>query len=61
MKKKIIKKILMDVMKYQNECCSVCESYGQKLPECKCMTNEECVKHIVKLAKKVIKSKENAS
>lgn len=50
MKKKLIKKILLDVMKTQNECCSVCEMYGQNLPQCKCMTDEECVNHIIKLA-----------
>ena len=42
-------------MKYQNECCSVCESYGQNLPQCKCMTDAECTEHIIKLAKKAVK------
>lgn len=55
MKKKLIKKILLDVMKKQNECCSVCEMYGQNLPQCKCMADEECVNHIIKLAKKAVK------
>ena len=54
MKKKLIKRILMDVMKYQHECCSVCEMYGQKLPECKCMRDEDCVNHIIELAKKAV-------
>lgn len=61
MKKRHIKKILLDIIKYQNELCSVCELYGQKLPECKCMRDEDCVNHIIELAKKAIKSKENAS
>ena len=52
MKKKLIKKILLDIMKYQNELCSVCEMYGQKLPECKSMIDEDCVNHILELAKK---------
>lgn len=52
MKKSLIKKILLDVMKKQIDCCSVCEMYGQKLPECKCMKDEDCVEHIIKLAKK---------
>ena len=55
MKKKLIKRILLDVMKYQHECCSVCESYGQNLPQCKCMTDAECTEHIIKLAKKAVK------
>ena len=42
----------MDIMKYQNELCSVCEMYGQKLPECKSMRDEDCVNHILELAKK---------
>lgn len=55
MKKKLIKKILLDIMKYQNELCSVCEMYGQKLPECKSMRDEDCVNHILELAKKRVK------
>lgn len=55
MKKKLIKKILLDVMKKQNDCCSVCEMYGQNLPQCKCMADEECVNHIINLAKKAVK------
>ena len=47
MKKKLIKKILLDIMKYQNELCSVCEMYGQKLPECKSMRDEGCVNHVL--------------
>ena len=39
-------------MKYQNELCSVCEMYGQKLPERKSMRDEDCVNHILELAKK---------
>lgn len=55
MKKKLIKRILLDIMKYQNDCCSVCESYGQNFPQCKCMTDAECTEHIIKLAKKMLK------
>lgn len=55
MKKKLIKKILMDVMNQHIECCSVCKMYGQNLQECKCRTYKQCVKHMLKLAKKAYK------
>ena len=60
MNKKLIKRILFDMMKHQNEFCSVCEIYGQNLPECKCMTDEKCVEHIIKLAKKVVRNESHA-
>lgn len=56
MRDKLVKKILLDVMDLSGDCCAVCKKYGQILPECKCMVNTDCVNHLIKLAKKAVKS-----
>lgn len=45
----ILKTILLDVFKKHGDLCSLCEAKGQKLPECKCMKDNECLKHIIEL------------
>lgn len=39
----IYKKILEDVFEKHGELCSLCEKKGRCLPECSCMTTEECM------------------
>lgn len=46
---KTMKTILLDVFKKHGDLCSLCEVKGQKLPECKCMKDNECLEHIIEL------------
>lgn len=46
-----LKEIIIDVFKKHGELCSLCENKGQKITECKCMKDEECLEHLIKLYK----------
>ncbi|MCQ2589255.1 MAG: hypothetical protein MJ179_02420 [Treponema sp.] len=46
-----LKEIIIDVLKKHGELCFLCENKGQKLPECKCIKDEECLEHLIKLYK----------
>lgn len=44
----VLKQILDNVMKI-SDVCSLCAMKGQSLPDCKCSTNVECIKNLIKL------------
>lgn len=44
----VLNKIILDSFKI-GDFCSLCKNKGQILPECPCVTNAECMEHIIDL------------
>ena len=48
MKKKAVRKLIKKLIS-KNDACQVCKDMGQNLPECQCMKDKECAKHMLEL------------
>lgn len=46
-----LKQILFDVLDLHGDLCQLCKNKGQVLPQCNCVSNEDCFNHILELYK----------
>lgn len=45
----ILTNIIMDVFKLSGDLCTLCKSKGEYLPDCECLTDEDCLKQLIGL------------